>query len=524
MNTTPAQKTPVAPEAPLTEPPLPRRRWMRSLIGIAAGSAAAAGTWSAAEAATPGVDLPPEPGPVRELELPAVHEAHLMNGLSLLVAGAAGAGAATKPLPLVSVSLVLRTGSLADPAERSGLADLTATLLAKGALRAGRPVDATTLARQAEALGASLSTSAGADSLVVSMTVMPAKLDAALSLMADVLRRPLLQAAELDRARAQAMDGLRVSLSEPSALASRVARKLWWGSGPHAAVTTPASLQRISRDDLSSFHRRWARPDRAALVLAGDIEPAAARRLADRWLGDWVAPAEPAPELPAVAPAPLALALVLIDLPGAGQSAVVLVAPGVSDDSPERRTAQIANEVLGGGYSSHLNQEIRIRRGLAYGAGSHVDLQRQGGSLVASAQTGNDHAVEVARLLRDTVLAMASEPPPADELRARQSNITGLYSRRFDTVDGTAGLIASRWARGRPLAELRTAVPELLAVTPAAVQGFSHTYWSDAARLRILIVGDLAQAGEGLHTLAPTVLRLKAAELDLDKPLPATPS
>ena len=180
---------------------------------------------------------------------------------------------------------------------------------------------------QAEALGASLSTSAGADSLVVSMTVMPAKLDAALSLMADVLRRPLLQAAELDRARAQAMDGLRVSLSEPSALASRVARKLWWGSGPHAAVTTPASLQRISRDDLSSFHRRWARPDRAALVLAGDIEPAAARRLADRWLGDWVAPAEPAPELPAVAPAPLAPALVLIDLPGAGQSAVVLVAP-----------------------------------------------------------------------------------------------------------------------------------------------------------------------------------------------------
>jgi zinc protease len=455
---------------------------------------------------------------MRELELPAVHESQLANRLDLIVAGVAGTN---KPLPLVHATLVLRAGSLADPADRCGLADLTATLLSKGATRAGRPIDAAMLARQAEALGGSLTTSAGPDSLTVSMTVMPAKLDAALALMADVMRRPLLQAAELERARSQAVDGLRVSLSDPSALASRVARKLWWGQGPHAAVVTPSSLQRISRDDVASFHHRWARPDRAALVLAGDVDPGAARRLAERWLGDWAAPAEAAPELPGAAPAPLAPPLVLVDLPGAGQSAVVLLAPGVSDGSAERRTAQIANEVLGGGYSSHLNQEIRIRRGLAYGAGSHVDLQRQGGSLVASAQTGNDHAVEVAQLLRETVLAMASSPPAADELIARQSNIAGLFGRRFDTVEGTASLIANRWARGRPLAELRTAVPELLAVTAEAVQDFSRKHWNDPAQLRTLIVGDLSQVGEGVQSLGPSALRLNAKDLDLDHPLPA---
>jgi zinc protease len=490
---------------------------MRSLLGLAVGSAGTALAWTdEAQAATPGVDLPPEPGPVRELELPQIQEFKLANGLTVIVASPPGQ---RRALPLVSASLVLRTGSLADPADRAGLADLTATLLAKGATRAGKAVDATTLARQAEALGGSLSTSAGSDSLVVGMTVMPARLGATLALMADVLRRPLLQAGELERARTQAVDGLRVSLSDPSALASRVARKLWWGAGPQAAVTTPASLQRITRDDVAAFHQRWARPDRAALVLAGDIDLAGARRLAEHALGDWAVPTDAAPELPAAAPATLGPSLVLVDLPGAGQSAVVLLAPLVNDESPERRTAQIANEVLGGGYSSHLNQEVRIRRGLAYGAGSHVDMQRLGGGLIASAQTGNNNAVQVARLLRDTVLAMAAEPPPADELLARQSNVTGMYGRRFDTVDGMAGVIASRWARGRPLSELRTVVPELLAVTPQAVQAFSRSYWSDAGRLRTVIVGDMAQVGEGVNALADTPLRLKASELDLDQPL-----
>ncbi|MFM2068563.1 MAG: hypothetical protein RLZZ584_3472 [Pseudomonadota bacterium] len=494
-----------------------RRTWWRQVVGMAAVGAGGVLASDGAEAATPGVELPPEPGPVRPLELPRVQEFRLANGLTVIVVGPAGEG---RPLPLVSASLLLRTGSLADPADRAGLADLTATLLAKGATRSGKAVDATTLARQAEALGGSLSTGAGADSTTVAMTVMPARLEAAVALMADVLRRPLLQAAELERARTQAIDGLRVSLSEPGGLASRVARKLWWGAGPAAAVTTPASLQRITVADVTAFHRRWARPDRAALVLAGDIDLDGARRLAGKLLADWTAPADAAPELPAQPPAPGPQRLVMVDLPGAGQSAVVVLAPLVPDDSPERRTAQIANEVLGGGYSSHLNQEVRIRRGLAYGASSHVDLQRGGGGLVASAQTGNDKAVEVVRLMQGTVLAMAAEATPADELQARQSNLTGLYGRRFDTTDGMAGMVAGRWARGRPLSELQTTVPEWLAVTPQAIQAFARTHWSDATQLRTVVVGDLAQMGTAWRELAEAALVIKAAELDLDQPLP----
>lgn len=495
---------------------LPRRRWLRSTLGLAIGGAGVALAGRDAQAATPGVDVPPEPGPVREVDLPRIAEFKLGNGLTVIVVAAAGQG---RPLPLVTASLMLHAGSVADPTDRAGLADLTATLLTKGAMRGGKPVDASLLVRQAEALGAGLSAGAGVDTMSVGMTVMPAKLEAALSLMSDVLRHPLLLAGELDRARTQAVDGLRVSLSDPASLASRVARKAWWGVSPFGAVTTPASLQRISITDVSAFHQRWARPDRAALVLAGDIDPATARRLAEKLLGDWKPPAEAAPELPGAPPATVASQLIVVDMPGAGQAGVCLLAPFVSDASAERRTGQIANVVLGGGYSARLNQEVRVKRGLAYGAGSSAEAQRSGGMVMARAQTGNANAVQVAQLMRDTVLAMAAAVPAPNELAARQSNLVGAFGRRFDTTDGLAAVVAERWARNRPLSEIQTFTRELLAVTGDAVREFARQHWGDATQMRLVIVGDLAKIGDGYKQLAPTPLMLRAADLDLDRPL-----
>ncbi len=498
---------------------LPRRRWLRSTLTLAIGGAGVALAGRDAEAATPGVDVPPEPGPLRDIDLPRIAEFKLGNGLAVIVVAAAGEG---RPLPLVSASLMLRSGSVADPADRAGLADLTATLLAKGAMRGGKPVDASLLARQAEALGGGLSAGAGAETLAVGMTVMPAKLEAALALMSDVLRHPLLQAGELDRARTQAVDGLRVSLSDPASLASRVARKAWWGVSPFGAVTTPASLQRIEIADVTAFHQRWARPDRAALVLAGDIDPATARRLADKLLGDWKAPDDPAPDLPGAPPATVASQLIVVDMPGAGQAGVCLLAPFVSDASVDRRIGQVANVVLGGGYSARLNQEVRVKRGLAYGAGSSAEAQRSGGMLMVRAQTGNANATQVARLMRDTVLAMAAAAPAPGELEARQTNLVGAFGRRFDTTDGLAAVVAERWARGRPLSEIQTFTRELLAVTPDAVREFARQHWGDANQMRLVIVGDLDKIGDDYKQLAPAPLVLRAADLDLDRPFTAS--
>lgn len=470
-------------------------------IGMLAGNAVAA---------TPGLNQPPLPQPPRPLQLPAFSQQQLANGLVVLVAPRPG-------LPLVSLTLAVRAGPEADPAGRPGVAGMLATLWPKGATRAGRAVAAPDIARQAEALGGALDarSSWGASSLA--MTVTTARADAALALMADVLRRPLLQADELERARAQALDGLRLTYGSPGEVAQLALRRMFWGATPHGRVAPAAAVQRLALADLQAFQTTWVRPDRVALVLAGDITPEAGLALAQRLLGDWRAPAAPAPTLEPAAPQPLVRPLVLIDLPGAGQTSVAVAAPFVAQSSADRRIGLVANAVLGGGYSARLNQVVRIQRGLSYDASSSAEAFAGGGMVAALSQTNHPNAAEVLALLRGEITRLADAPPGADELAARQATLVGGFARRLETTAGLSAVLVGQWAAGRPLDDLAVHVPQLLAVTPAQVQAFARQHWP-AAALRAVVVGDLAAAGDALAAQAADVLRLRLADLDLEQP------
>ncbi|NML13834.1 M16 family metallopeptidase [Azohydromonas caseinilytica] len=444
-----------------------------------------------ARAATPGVDAPPEAQPPRPVVLPPMPEERLPNGLRVIVAP-------RTDLPLVSARLLVRAGPETDPAELAGLSSMAATLLSKGATRQGRAVDATTLAQQAEALGGSLDTGSGWRSTTVSMTVTTPKLDAALALIADVARRPTLAADELERARTQALDSLRVALSSPGTVAGIAARQAYWGDSPYGVPVTPASLQKISTADIRRFHAQQFRPDQAALVLAGDIDLETAMRLARRHFGDWRAPRTPVPPLVSAQPRPQAESNVLVDMPGAGQSSVMVVGPFVAldrEDRQTRRIGQAANVLLGGGYSARLNQEVRIKRGLSYGAGSDAEAHPGGGMWSASAQTQNSTAAQVLQVMREEVERLRREAPGREELEARKATLIGSFSRRLESVGGLAATVSGQVAQDRPLAELRGFVEEISAVTPQQVQGFAQKYWAPQA-LRGVIAGDLKAAGD----------------------------
>jgi zinc protease len=464
-------------------------------------------------AATPGVDEPPLPQPPRPLQLPEVVERRLDNGLVVQVAQRPG-------LPLVSLVLALRTGPEADPPGRSGTAEMLATLWPKGAQRGGRAVGAAELARQAEALGSPLDARSSWGLGTLAMTVTSGRAEAALALLADVLRRPLLAADELDRARAQALDALRLTLGSPGEVASLLLRRSFWGDVPQGRVAAPAALQRLAVADLRAFQATWVRPDQVALVLAGDITPEAGLALAQRLLGDWRAPATALPALALAPPKPLDSPLVLVDLPGAGQTCVAVAAPFVAQASAERRTGLVAHAVLAGGYSARLNQAVRVRRGLSYGVSGAVEALVPGGMASALAQTAHANAPEVLALLRGEVLRLADAPPSADELAARQAALVGGFGRRLETTAGLAAVLASQWAAGRPLADLAAHVPQLLAVTPAQVQDFARRHWT-AGALRGVVVGDLSATGDALTatvTGGPAALRLRMAEVDFEQP------
>lgn len=479
---------------------------------LALGGGARPAGWNARPRATPGIDEPPLPQPARPIVVPAMVEQALANGLTVTVSE-------RHDLPLVSALLLVRAGPELDPPDRAGLAALTATLATKGAQRGRAQVSASAIAQQAEALGGTIDSASGWRASTLAMTVTTTRLPAALALIADLLRRPTLAADELERARAQALDALRLALADPGEVAAIALRRAWWGASPYGASASAASLAHITRADLQRAHAQTWGPARSVLVLAGDITPSAALALADRMLGDWRdAGTAPAP-LAAAPPQPLAPALLRIDLPGAGQCAVAVAAPFAAIGAPERRIAQVGAAVLGGGYSARLNQKIRVDRGLSYGAYSQGESQPGGGMLAAYTQTRGATAAEVLGLMRDEVAHLADAPPAPAELAARQAALAGAFARRMTTTAGLAGLIAGQYAQGRPPDELRRRVDEIMAVTPEQVRDYARTHWTRTA-LRATVVGDLRMAGTALDE--PGALTLPVTALDLAQPgLPA---
>ena len=477
-----------------------RSAWVQvslaACVGLAAAGAARADAF----------DTPPRPGAPRPLSIAAPIEQRLPNGLRVVLAERRG-------VQLVTAQLVVLSGSEADPPQRAGLAALTAALLTKGTRRHS----ASAQASAAESLGGALEPAAAWEQSTLSITVTVPRLDEALTLVSEAVQHPTFAQAELDRLRVQALDELKIAYAQPATLAGLAAQHLLFGSGAygHPSSGTPASLQRITRSDLLALHAQRYRPDNAVLVLAGDINAERALRLARRHFGAWQAHSGAAP-VPPVRAAGTALAptTVAIDMAQSGQAAVVLATPLPSLAS-DRVTAALMNAVLGGGFSSRLNQEIRIKRGLSYAPGSQLDMRRAGGALRLVVQTKNESAAEVAGLLHAELDRLATTPVGDDELAARKAALIGGFSRSVETTAGLASAVRSLIVAGLPGADLRTRIEAIDAVTAADVQRYAAANLAPARR-RVVVAGEAARFSDALKSLAPALVSVPATALDLE--------
>lgn len=469
--------------------------------------ALAAGAADAAQADAGFPVTPPAPGPAPTLAMPTPTVQALTNGLQVISVRRAR-------LPLVTAQLRVRSGGERDPQSLAGLADLAAHLLPKGAAGKSAPQ----IAAEAEALGGSLDAAAGWDESAVGITVTTPKLPQALALLSDVVRRPDFSAEELKRAQAQAIDDLRLELSQPTALARLVANRAVFGDGAygHSRTGTPASLAKITRGDVQALHAALYRPDNAILVFAGDITPAQALRLAQASFGDWKAPASALPP-PAPGNASSALpALLAIDQHGAGQAGVVAAHLAPARRDPDFYAGTVANAVLGGSYSARLNEEIRIKRGLSYGASSALDLRGDSGLWLGSAQTKNPSAPQVVDLMLGEFARLGSAPVGDAELAARKATLTGNYGRSLETTAGLADRVGDLAVYGIDLAEIGRYIQRVQAITPAQVQAYAKAHLADGAK--VVVVGDAAQFGTALAKAHPQVQALSSDAIDLDSP------
>lgn len=453
-------------------------------------------------------ETPPPPAAPRSVNVPKPVERTLPNGLRVIVIE-------NHSTPLVGAQLLVKSGGEVDPPALSGLSDMTAELLTKGT----RTRTAPQIAQEIEALGGELNSGAGWDASRASVNVISSKTEPALAILADVVRNPVFADEEIERLRQQYVDNLSVGMNEPGTLASWVAARVVFGDTPygHSVSGTTASVQRIQRKDITDLHGLYYRPDNAILVLGGDIKADDAFKLAGRLFGDWAKPSTPVKEATGANRAKGEAArqrVVVVDMPGAGQAAVVFARRGIARTDPEFYSGVVANSVLSG-YSGRLNQEIRIKRGLSYGARSSLDSRRDVGPFTASAQTKNPSGAEVASLLMGELTRLSSEAVSEAELTPRKAVVIGNFGRSLETTEGLVGQIASLALYGLSLDEINRYIASVQAVTPAQIQKFagSRLGASDAA---IVIVGDAKDFIEPLRKQFPGVEVIKRDELDLD--------
>lgn len=479
----------------------PRRTGMASIWAAVFCLTTAAPAW-----AIGGVDTAPAPSAPHESKFAPPKETRLANGLRVIVAE-------RHQLPLLAASVVIRHGAEADPKDRAGTASMAGSLLTKGTTTMSAPAIATAI----ESLGGSIESAAGWDQSAAGIEVMSDKAEVALKILADVVLHPAFKQEEIDRLKNQELDGLRVALQQPGSIARFVTERVVFGENSygHAVGGTMESVLAIQRDDIAKLYRDNYQPQDAVFILAGDITLARAKEYAEEFFGAWKGADSPNDKRPAAATTWKPETLV-VDMPEAGQAAVMVSKPAIKRDSPDYYSALVTNAVLGNGFVSRLNREIRIKRGLSYGAGSSIDPRRDGGAFSASAQTKNQSAAEVAGLMGAELTKLVTKPVSGEELKSRQAVLTGGYARNLETNQGFVAQIADLATYNLPLDTLDKYIPSVNAVTADKVTTFAKSYLATGAST--VIVGKAADFLDGLKKNSPDTRVIEQKNLDLNRP------
>ena len=449
---------------------------------------------------------PPAPGAPVTPVLPVPVERRLANGMRLVIIE-------RHELPIVTAYMVANGGSSTDPAGRAGLAELTADLLTKGTTT----LSATQVVNQVETLGGAIGGDAVRDGMFLTLTVKSDELAPAMKVYADVAMHPAFAPEELERERLQALDGLKVAYSEPQQLAAMVSSRAIYGDGPYGrpADGTPNSLQAIRPADVVAGYRTFWRPDTTTLVLAGDITPDQAEKMVGGLFAGWTKPSTPPTPLPP-AGAAASPRMVVVDMPQTPQASVVVGRVTIARNDARYYPMLVAEDALGGGYSARLNQEIRIKRGLAYGAGTSFQARRSPGPLAASTSTKNPTVPDVIDLIRGEMTRMGTDLVTPAELDARKAGLVGAFGRQIETTDGLAGYVAGLVLEDVPPAEIGHYASSVNAVTAEQVRSVSKAL-VDPAPASVIVVGAAAQFLPKLQAKGEKPQVIPAAKLNLDK-------
>ncbi|HZY19917.1 MAG TPA: pitrilysin family protein [Ramlibacter sp.] len=384
----------------------------------------------------------------------------------------------SRGIPMVDVQVDFDAGSRRDPAPQAGLAGATAGMAGKGVLpAAGEPaLDENQLGEAWADLGAGFGADAGWDRMSFTLRSLtdPALLDRAVLLASRQLGEPSFPVDVWNRERQRIGAAIRESDTRPGTVAWKAFQKAVYDSHPYGQDTTVATLAAIGVEDMRRFHRAHLLACRAKVTIVGDLDRTRADAMAARLLARLPRLPDGAgcPELPAVPEVQPIAAPAMQSIPfQSAQAHVLFGEPGYKRSDPDYFPLLVGNYVLGGsGLVSRLNQEVREKRGLTYGASSSFSPGLHAGAFTVSLQTRPDQVQQALRVAQEVVAGYVAQGPTPAELQAAKDNLIGGFPLRIDTNRKLLDNVASIAWHDLPLDYLDTWTAQVAKVTAQDVR------------------------------------------------------
>lgn len=456
------------------------------MLAIAVTAAFAPMAYAAAPAAAKELAMPAY-GKDKPIPVPKITKSTLKNGLTVWVVPRKG-------LPRVDYVLAVRgAGFAADAPATPAFANMLAGLLNEGTDKR----DSRAIAEAAQGMGGSVAASATSDGIIVSANALLSQSAPMMQLLAEVARTPSFPESEVKLAKANALQSLRVSETQPTFRAERAISRAVYGEHPYSRTTpTVEAINAVTQDMLRSEHAKRMRPDHALLVITGPVKEADALKLAEQAFGDWKASG---PSIADTAPAPASAkpARILLQRDGSVQSTLRLGSPGIAASAQDQIPLRLASTILGGGFSSRVNINLREAKGYTYGASAGARLNRAGGSIVGGADVRNEVTGAALNEFFSEYKRIGSELVPAKEMEMNKRYVAGGYMISNQLQRAVAGTLASNWLVGLPAEFLGEYVPRIQKVTPEQVRDVSKKYYAPENQ-SIVVVGDQKAVGEQL--------------------------
>ncbi|MGB9179085.1 MAG: pitrilysin family protein [Pyrinomonadaceae bacterium] len=420
----------------------------------------------------------PAPLATRPLNIPTPYETTLPNGLQLVMVE-------DKRLPLVSFRLAFRTGDSHDPRDLPGLTDMMTGLLTEGTETRTSKQIADEVAR----LGAHLSAGANADYTTVAASALAIYSDEILELLADVALRPSFPENEVQLAKQNTKQALIQQRAIPSFLANERLSRVLFGQHPYGTITaTQESVDALTREKLSSFHRSMFLPNNAVLVVVGDVQRDALTERINELFGNWERRETAKEEFPAP-PVRSERAIYLVDRPGSAQSNIIIANLGITRTSPDYFPMLLMHTVLGANASSRLFMNLREDKGYTYGAYSNLDTRRNSGTFRASAEVRTPVTGDSLKEFFHELERIRNEAVSEEEIADAKNYLTGVFPIRIETQEGLIDQLMQIKMFGLPADYLQNYRERILAVTAADIQRVARQYVTPD-KVAIVVVGD----------------------------------